>query len=106
MDVVLQILGYLLTPITGVVGWLAGKRARNNDILNCLQETIDMLVEKNSKLIEQMTELREENSQLKLQLIAVRNENAELKDGQEELKYKLVALEKRYNTRKCNSEKK
>jgi uncharacterized coiled-coil DUF342 family protein len=85
---------------------LAGKRARNNDILNRLQETIDMLVEKNSKLIEQMTELREENSQLKLQLIAVRNENAELKDGQEELKYQLVALEKRYNTIKCNLEKK
>jgi predicted RNase H-like nuclease (RuvC/YqgF family) len=106
MDVVLQILGYLLTPITGVVGWLAGKRARNNDMLNRMQETIDMVVDKNSKLIEQMTELREENSQLKLHLMVVRKENAELKDGQEELKRQLVAFEKRFNIRKCNSEKK
>ena len=106
MDIVLQILGYLLTPITAVVGWFAGRRARNNDMLNRMQETIDMLVDKNSKLIEQMTQLREENSQLKTQLIAVRNENAELKDGQEELKRQLVAFEKRYNQRKFNNTKK
>lgn len=105
MDLVLQILGYLLTPITAVVGWLAGSRARNNNVLNCLQQTIDMLVDKNSKLIEQMTEMREENSQLKIQLLAVRTENAELKEGQEELKLQLDALEKRYNT-KCSNTKK
>ena len=105
MDLVLQILGYLLTPITGVVGWLAGSRARNNNVLNCLQQTIDMLVDKNSKLIEQMTEMREENSQLKIQLLAVRTENAELKEGQDELKRQLDALEKRYNT-KCTNTKK
>jgi len=105
MDLVLQILGYLLTPITAVVGWLAGSRARNNNVLNCLQQTIDMLVDKNSKLIEQMTEMREENSQLKIQLLAVRTENAELKEGQDELKRQLDALEKRYNT-KCTNTKK
>lgn len=105
MDFVLQILGYVLTPITAVVGWLAGSRTRNNNVLNCLQQTIDMLVDKNSKLIEQMTQLREENSQLKTQLIAVRNENAELKEGQDELKRQLDALEKRYNTKFTNTKK-
>ena len=82
MDLVLQILGYVLTPITAVVGWFAGRRARNNDMLNRMQETIDMLVDKNSKLIEEITKLREENSQLKTQI--------------EELKRQLVAFENRY----------
>ena len=105
MDIVLQILGYLLTPITAVVGWLAGRRARNNDMLNRMQETIDMLVDKNSKLIEQITQLRNENSQLKTQLLAVRNENAELKNGQEELKVKLIAFEEKYNKENAKKNK-
>lgn len=89
MDILLQILGYVLTPITAVVGWFAGRRARNNDMLNRMQGTIDMLVEKNARLIEEITELRAEN--------------AELKAGQEQLKRQLRSLDKRYNTRKCNT---
>ena len=90
MDLVLQILGYLLTPITAVVGWFAGRRARNNDMLNKMQETIDMLVDKNSKLIEEITELRAEN--------------ADLKAGQEQLKRQLLSFEKRYS-RKTETKK-
>lgn len=91
-----QIIGYLIAPITALAGWLAGRRLRNNDMLNRMQETVDMLIDKNSILIEQMTKLRSENSQLKTQLMAVRNENAELKNGQDELKVKLMALEQKY----------
>lgn len=92
MDLVLQILGYVLTPITAVVGWFAGRRARNNDMLNRMQETIDMLVDKNSKLIEEITELRAEN--------------AELKSGQEYLKRQLQSFERKYNPNKSNTKTK
>ena len=92
MDLVLQILGYVLTPITAVVGWFAGRRARNNDMLNRMQETIDMLVDKNSKLIEEITELRAEN--------------AELKSGQEYLKRQLQSFERKYNPNKSNTKNK
>lgn len=92
IDTLITVCGYLLTPISGVVSWFAAKRVRNNETLNKLQETIDMLVTKNSDLINQVTELRSENSQLKTELVAVRNENAELKKGQEELKQQLSSI--------------
>lgn len=109
LETLLTIGGYLLTPVTGVVSWVSAKRVRNNETLNKLQETIDMLVAKNSDLINQVTELRSENSQLKTELVAVRNENAELKKGQEELMRRLSAIKFKTNspraTRKASAEK-
>lgn len=92
MDILLQNLSYIVSLITGVVGWLVGKRARNNDMLNKMQETIDMLVAKNSKLITEITELRAEN--------------AELKSGQEYLKRQLQSFERKYNQKKTISKTK
>ena len=109
IETLLTIGGFLSAPITGVVSWFAAKRVRNNETLNKLQETIDMLVTKNSDLINQVTELRSENSQLKTELVAVRNENAELKKGQEELMRRLSAIKFKTAspraTRKASSEK-
>lgn len=92
IDTLITVGGYVLTPISGVVSWFAAKRVRNNETLNKLQETIDSLVDKNCKLISDMTELRAENSQLKNELMAVRNANAELKRGQEELKKQIYSI--------------
>lgn len=109
IETLLTIGGFLSAPITGVVSWFAAKRVRNNEVLNKLQDTIDMLVSKNSDLIKQVTELRSENSQLKTELVAVRNENAELKKGQEELMRRLSSIKFKTTspraTRKASAEK-
>lgn len=50
--------GLLLAPLTGIVSYLVGKRQRNNDFLNQLQESINMLVDENTKLLAENVELR------------------------------------------------
>lgn len=91
----------LLTPISAIVGWFAGKRRRNNDTLQELQKTVDMLVKKNSDLYAKITEqnklicnLNDKNSELNSQLVEVRRENGELKEGQERMSKQLTAVQK------------
>lgn len=53
-----------LAPVTGVVSWFAGRHTRNNDTIQKLQDTIDMLVKKNSELYAQITEQNKTISKL------------------------------------------
>ena len=71
-DILLQWGGFLLTPVCSVVAWLAGRRVRNNNTLNEMQRTIDVLVEKNQELINEIIDLRQN-------LVKIQAENAELK---------------------------
>lgn len=84
MDIV-TLIGYLITPVTGVVGWFAGSRQRKNTAIQSLQETIRMQSETlesyNKKIIDLMSEVQE-----------VRKENAELKAGQQELLEQIESL--------------
>ena len=77
----------LLVPITGVVSWFAGRRARNNDTMQKMQDTINMLAGKNDELYNKIVELNE-------QLTEVRRENAELKAGQERMSGQLSAVQR------------
>lgn len=81
------VLGLIGTPIA----WLAGRRKANNDFLRDLQDSIDLLSERNKSLLEEVVQLRLENSQLQVnqqallrQLEALREEyetiNAVLKE--------------------------
>jgi len=74
MDI-LAIIGLILTPITGVVSWLAGTRSRRNSVYQELLATIKTLTEQNSELQAKVVQLQDE-------VIEVRKENAELKAGQ------------------------
>jgi len=69
----ITVLGYIITPITGVISYFAGARKRNNDAISEMQATINMLVEKNAELYKEVMTLRRENAELK-QEIAVLNE--------------------------------
>lgn len=84
MDIV-TLIGYLITPITGAIGWIAGSRRRKNTAIQSLQETIQLLSntiqEDNTKIVSLMNEVQE-----------VRRENAELKAGQQELLAQIEAL--------------
>lgn len=121
-DLLLQLIGYFLTPIAGIVSWFAGRRTRENGTLNELQHTIDELCKKNCELIAEITLLRSENSSLKneiqnanREITKVRLENKELKDGQDELHKQLELLKSiskgrttvsARTTRKASAEKK
>lgn len=70
-----SLIGYLITPVTGLVGWFAGTRQRRNTAIQSLRDTIqqqaDTIKEYNDRIIQLMDEVQE-----------VRRENAELKAGQ------------------------
>lgn len=74
------VIGYVFSAVTGVAGWLVGRRKQANDFLSDLQGSINMLTEENAKLLKE--------------LIAVRRENATLMTNQEEMKIEIEALRK------------
>ncbi|MDR1155301.1 MAG: hypothetical protein LBL04_11390 [Bacteroidales bacterium] len=60
-----DILPYLTSIITGVIGWLTGRKKQRNDFVADLQASIDLLAEKNRALMEEVIKLREENIHLR-----------------------------------------
>lgn len=80
-------LTFLLPPITSIITWAATKYTRKSSTLQTMQESIDMLVEKNAELYEQVTALRSENAELKAS-------NKELKAGQIRLQKEIAKLKK------------
>ena len=91
----------VLPTISGVVSWFAGRRVRNNDTLQKLQSTVDMLVKKNSELYTKITEqnktisdLNSKNDNMAHELSEVRRENAGLKQGQERMSMQLSKVQK------------
>lgn len=55
----ITLISLLLTPLSSVVTWVVARRARNNDMLTKMQQTIDMLVEKNRELYDEVIMLRD-----------------------------------------------
>lgn len=55
----IAIISIALTPLSSVVAWVVARRARNNDMLQKMQQTIDLLVEKNRELYEEVVRLRD-----------------------------------------------
>ena len=54
----ITIISIILVPVTGVVSWFASARMRNNDTLQKMQVTIDILLEKNAELVKEVVTLR------------------------------------------------
>lgn len=84
MDIV-ALIGYIINPISGAIGWFAATRQRKNTAIQSLQETIKLLSktiqEDNERIVQLMNEIQE-----------VRRENAELKAGQQELLDQIESL--------------
>lgn len=97
----------LLTPVTAIIGWFAGRRMRNNDAIQKMQETINLLASKNSELYAKIEEQNKRISQqtekiaeLTQELTLVRKENAELKDGQTRISKENAELKRIINSKK------
>ncbi len=87
---------YIVPTITAAIGWLVGTRKRNNDFLQDLQSSIDLLSSENKKLLEDITAVnteivavRKENEELKAAVEKLCKENTLLKDEVRQLKNKL-----------------
>lgn len=55
----ITIISIALAPLSSIVAWVVARRARNNDMLQKMQQTIDLLVEKNRELYEEVVRLRD-----------------------------------------------
>lgn len=62
----ITIVSIALTPISSIVAWIVARRARNNDMLTKMQQTIDLLVEKNRELYEEVVMLRNKVAELSI----------------------------------------
>lgn len=94
-----EIIGFVLSIVTGPVCWFAGKQKRNNDFLADLQGSVNMLTDENAKLLKELVAVRKENAdlmqnqeQMKLEIGSVRKENEELRRELEEINNRLAGV--------------
>lgn len=59
MQEIISLISLAIAPLTSVITWVVARRARNNDMLTKMQQTIDLLVEKNKELYEEVLRLRD-----------------------------------------------
>lgn len=59
MQEIISLTSLAIAPLTSVIAWVVARRARNNDMLTKMQQTIDLLVEKNRELYEEVVRLRD-----------------------------------------------
>jgi regulator of replication initiation timing len=68
MELFITILGYIITPISAVISYYAGKKKADNDFLQNMQASIDLLAAENKKLMAEVVELRKENAKLRIEV--------------------------------------
>lgn len=95
MDIT-TLIGYLFSALTGIAGWMVGRKKQQNDFISDLQSSINLLADKNRELLDEIINLRQQNAELlsnqaemKKEIAELRKENAGLKREVEELSEKL-----------------
>lgn len=95
MDIT-TLIGYLFSALTGIAGWMVGRKKQQNDFISDLQSSINLLADKNRELLNEIINLRQQNAELlsnqaemKKEIAELRKENAGLKREVEELSEKL-----------------
>ena len=69
----------LLVPLTSFVTWLLSARSRRNTAIGELQDTINLLAQKNNDLYEEVVKLRAENVSLRASIEALNGELSQLR---------------------------
>lgn len=96
MDIAFSdVLPYVVSGVAGVAGWFVGRRKENNDFLNDLQQSVDMLAEKNRTLYEEVTDLRKDNSDFKVKVSELTTQNKILKDKLDNLSKRITSMGKK-----------
>lgn len=88
----------IIPLLTGVVGWLVGRRKRNNDFIAELQGSINALVKKNAEQIDEIIKLRDEVVKLRSENFELSKEVDRLTAANQQLTQEVEALRKENET--------
>lgn len=81
-----EIIGYIVSVLTAVGGWIVGRHARRKTAISNLMETI-------GELSKQVSEYQSRIIDLQKEVLEVRKENADLKDGQSRMVREIKRLQ-------------
>lgn len=93
MDNYTSILSLTLAPLTGVASYLIGRRKRDNDFLQQLQSSIDLLSRENKELLVEIVEVKRKNAELESSQIRMSIRQNEIVHENNQLKQKIAKLE-------------
>jgi len=85
----MSVVSVIAGPVGGAVGYFAASKKRNNDFLQELQSSIDLLSEKNGDLLEELIKVKQQNAELQVSLARIQLENQELSKQVEQLRNQL-----------------
>jgi len=85
-------LPYILTPLTAIVGWLFGRKQRDNNFLQDLQSSINSLADHNNKLMQEILLVKKQNVDLEVTQRRLEIQNFELKQQIQDLNLQLEKL--------------
>ena len=94
-----EVIGYIVSALTGIAGWWVGRRKQQNDMLASMQASINMLAGENNKLIEELVTVKKLNlelmtgqSRMQQEITSLRSENSELRREIAELNTRLSGV--------------
>lgn len=94
----INVISMIATPVAGVLSYFAGRKKKDNDFLQDLQGSINMLSDKNSKLIEELVTVKEQNIELKMSVRELQLENEKLSVQIKSLRSQLDRVMKKVKT--------
>lgn len=71
---IVELIGYLITPVSGAIGWIAASKVRRNTAVSEMQETINRLAETNDELYKKILCLQSEVVKLRIENETLTNE--------------------------------
>ena len=83
----ITLISVLASPLTGLVGWLAGSRKRNLSYLDVQQHSLEVLIQSQQDFVDRSVKMAEEYSKIK-------SENANLKAENTRLQAQVTRLQK------------
>ena len=86
------LLPYIISAVTGFLGWLFGKKQQDNKFLQDLQESINALASSNKELMSEILLVKKQNVDLEINQQKLEKQNCELKRQIEDLNLQLEKL--------------
>jgi hypothetical protein len=81
-----------IAPLTALSGWLAGRRKRSNDFLHQMQDSINKLVDENTRLLDDVLTVKKQNVELLIQNEVMKKKLAILEEQNVQFKEEISVL--------------
>lgn len=93
MENVSILISLLLAPLTGAASYFVGRRKRDNDFLQHLQASIDLLSKENKELLVEIVGVKRKNAELESMQVRMTIRQNELVQENDQLKKKITSME-------------